>query len=179
MESEEARLSISINHAHVLCSPRPGQPHKQMLQRKEVIRSVVQSELCRELAPLHARVSLRVAQTKPQFDLFEGQRNARKLLKTHCFLVDFRNGVQTAISDAFSLRWHCPQQLDARPDQHGLRRIAPKHATTDFQADRRGWCELLVYLPVQGDSLPVAYDQVVPTEARKVKCGSCFYKDAS
>jgi hypothetical protein len=132
--------------------------------RKKVVRGVVQSQLRGELRALHRSVRLRVAQAKPRFDLFETQGNPREFLNMNGIHVDFRNGVKAAISNSLSLRRDSPQKLNARPNQHRLRGIASQDSPPNLQANRAGWGELLVNLPVQLYSLSVAYHQVVPTE---------------
>ena len=158
------RPLCSINNAHVLSSPRSRQPHEEVPLRKKVVRGVVQSQLRGELRALHRSVSLRVAQAKPRFDLFETQGNPREFLNTHRSLDDFRNGVKAAISNSLSLRGNRPQKLDTSPNQHRLRGIASQDSPPNLQANRTGWGELLVNLPFQLYSLSVAYHQVVPTE---------------
>ena len=94
-------------------------------------------------------------------------------------LANLRSGVQASAADSLSLRWDCPQELDAWPNQHRLRRISSKDSSPDLQASRATRGKLLADLSVQLHPLPMAYHQVVPTEARKDKCGPGLCKDIS
>ena len=91
--------------------------------------------------------------------------------QSHGVFADLRDGVQASIANSLTLRGDGSQELNARPDQHRLRRIAPQQTPPYLETHRARWGELLIDLSVQLDSLPVADHQVVSTEACVVEQG--------
>ena len=88
---------------------------------------------------------------------------------SHTLFHHSLNCVDAAVADAASLCGHSAQELNSRPDQHGLGGVASKHSSANLQFNCTGWGQLLVELPAQDYPLFVADNQVAPAEACKIE----------